>query len=147
MSNRSKQINIKMWRSLCQPILVTYYSNLLTNEWWKKPILQCTLTYPMICLENLVGIYFSLTISSFHKKISLILDPLPGIIRAINPRNFLKLASPRMRGRNSKSLSLNSLRISSIGMMSFFSLWRPIMRNFNKSICLLKIPFFFILIL
>jgi hypothetical protein len=52
----------------------------------------------------------------------------------MNPRNFLKLARPRIRGRKSRSFNLNNFRIKSIGIISFFSLWRPekniIMVNF-----------------
>jgi hypothetical protein len=48
----------------------------------------------------------------------------PGITRAKKPSNFLKEASPRMRGRNSNSFSLNSFRMINSGINNFFSLVR-----------------------
>lgn len=54
-------------------------------------------------------------------------------MRAMKPRNFLKLANPRIRGRNSKSFSLNNFRISNIGMISFFNLLRPEKQNLQQN--------------
>lgn len=47
----------------------------------------------------------------------------PGTMRAKNPKSFLKLASPRMSGKKSKSFNLNSFKIKSMGMNNFFNLF------------------------
>jgi hypothetical protein len=45
----------------------------------------------------------------------------PGIMMAAKPKSFLKLANPRMKGKNKSSFNLNNFKMINKGINIFFS--------------------------